>query len=180
MIAWIIAANILAWPVLHIAIARIVLSLPLARFGARPLTRSASHQREARFYRNVLFLQQWKTRLPDGAPWLGGFSKKTFARRERGYIETFILETRRAEFAHWCMLGCFPLFFLWNPPWACGIMTAYAIAANAPCIIAQRYNRIVLSRMLEKMDRNLARYASPAITTGHCGQNTTTGKPQPH
>jgi glycosyl-4,4'-diaponeurosporenoate acyltransferase len=153
MIAWIIAANILGWPVIHIVIARLVLSMPLARFDSGLLTRSASHHRESRFYRNVLFIHRWKTQLPDGAPWLGGFSKKRFARRERGYIATFILETRRAEFAHWCMLGCVPVFFLWNPPWACGIMAAYAVGANAPCIIAQRYNRIVLSRLLEKIDR---------------------------
>ena len=44
------------------------------------------------------------------------------------------------------MLACLPLFFLWNPPWACAVMAFYAIAANMPCIAVQRYNRLVLAR----------------------------------
>jgi glycosyl-4,4'-diaponeurosporenoate acyltransferase len=28
------------------------------------------------------------------------------------------------------MLACLPVFFVWNPPWACWTMTVYAIAAN--------------------------------------------------
>jgi glycosyl-4,4'-diaponeurosporenoate acyltransferase len=153
MTPWLLAANIFGWPVIHLVIARFALRIPLQRFASRNPHPTAPHPREARFYRNILLVHRWKTRLPDGAPWLGGFPKKRFARREQNYLKTFILETRRAEFAHWCMLACLPAFFVWNPPWACGIMTAYALSANLPCIIAQRYNRIVLSRLLEKLDR---------------------------
>ena len=71
------------------------------------------------------------------------------------YLAQFLLETRRAEWAHWCMLGCLPIFFLWNPPWACLVMTAYALAANLPCILAQRYNRIVLDRVVRTRRRAL-------------------------
>lgn len=152
MNAWGIVANIVGWPIIHIAIARTALRIPLDRFAAPRPRPTSAHSREARLYRNVLFVHRWKSSLPDGAPWLGGFSKKRFERREHAYILTFILETRRAEFAHWCMLSCFPVFFLWNPPWACGIMAAYALGANLPCILAQRYNRIVLARLLEKAD----------------------------
>lgn len=152
MNAWGIAANVLGWPVIHIVIARLALRIPLQRFAERNSGSITTHLREARLYRKVLRVHRWKTRLPDGAPWLGGFSKKRFEHRERKYILTFILETRRAEFAHWCMLFCLPLFFLWNPAWACGIMAAYAFGANVPCIIAQRYNRIVLTRLLEKLE----------------------------
>ena len=74
--------------------------------------------------------------------------------RDSSYLAQFLLETRRAELAHWCMLCCLPLFFLWNPPWACLVMTAYALAANLPCILAQRYNRIAIDR---------------AVRTRHCG-----------
>jgi glycosyl-4,4'-diaponeurosporenoate acyltransferase len=97
-----------------------------------------------------LSIRSWKSRLPNGAPWLGGFSKGRIAQRDERYLERFIAETRRAEFAHWCMLLCLPVFFLWNPPWACGVMTLYAITANVPCIAAQRYNRITLTRLLTR------------------------------
>ncbi len=69
------------------------------------------------------------------------------------YLEQFLRETRRAEVAHWLMLLCVPLFFLWNPPWARLVMVAYALAANLPCILAQRYNRIVLYRVVRARRR---------------------------
>jgi glycosyl-4,4'-diaponeurosporenoate acyltransferase len=46
------------------------------------------------------------------------------------------------------MFFCFPVFFTWNPPWACWVMVGYAIFANAPCIIAQRYNRLILTKLV--------------------------------
>ena len=90
---------------------------------------------------------------PYGAPWLGGFAKQTIHSLDAFYVGQFLLETRRAELAHWCMFLCLPLFFLWNPPWACLVMTAYALAANLPCILAQRYNRIVLYRVVRTRRR---------------------------
>jgi glycosyl-4,4'-diaponeurosporenoate acyltransferase len=45
-----------------------------------------------------------------------------------------------------------PLFFLWNPPSIWWVMAAYALAANGPCLIAQRYNRIRLQGALKRRD----------------------------
>jgi glycosyl-4,4'-diaponeurosporenoate acyltransferase len=45
------------------------------------------------------------------------------------------------------MLASLPIFFVWNPPWACWLMTVYALGANLPCILAQRYNRLAFERM---------------------------------
>ena len=94
--------------------------------------------------------------LPDGAPWLGGFSKKKLNARDPGCLAQFLVETRRAEIAHWCMLACFPIFFLWNPPWACGVMCAYAVAANLPCIVAQRFNRMAITRLVSNRSESVA------------------------
>ena len=47
-------------------------------------------------------------------------------------------------------LGCAPVFFLWNPWWADLVMVAYALAANLPCILAQRYNRLRFQRLLAR------------------------------
>lgn len=161
----VLIANVVGWPVIHIGIARATLNIPLRRFSSGRLVapgRFARH--EMCFYRRWLWIQRWKSSLPDGAPWLGGFTKKRLAQRDRQYLFLFLLETRRAEFAHWCMLCCLPIFFLWNPPWACGVMTAYAIAANLPCILAQRYNRLVLASLLHRMDRRDAMRYKPC----HC------------
>lgn len=95
-------------------------------------------------------MQRWKGLLPDGASWLGGRSKKNVASRTFTELTTFAIETRRAEVAHWCMLLCTPVFYVWNPRWACIIMTAYGVAANLPCILVQRANRIKVARILER------------------------------
>lgn len=150
MIARIWAANILGWPLIHLSVSFLALRLP-AWFFERDnwLTAPRSWESDGIVYRNVLAIRSWKSMLPDGAPWLGGFRKNKISQRDSAYLRTFVEETRRAELAHWCMLCCLPIFFLWNPPWACLVMTVYAVAANLPCILAQRYNRIVLIRVLE-------------------------------
>jgi glycosyl-4,4'-diaponeurosporenoate acyltransferase len=50
------------------------------------------------------------------------------------------------------MLWCFPVFFIWNPLWACFVMVAYALAANVPFIIVQRYNQLVLTRICARLE----------------------------
>ncbi len=108
-------------------------------------------------YKDWFRIRKWKQMLPDGAPWIGGFSKKKLNARDPGDLAQFLVETRRAEIAHWCMLACFPIFFLWNPPWACCVMCAYAVAANLPCIAAQRFNRMAITRLLSNRSESVAR-----------------------
>ncbi len=154
MTALIWAANLLGWPMIHLAIGVVALRLPPRLFVRDTwLTAPRRWERHGRLYRDWLAIRKWKSLLPDGAPWLGGFAKKKFSARDSSCLARFLLETRRAEWAHWCMLCCLPLFFLWNPPWACLVMTAYAVAANLPCILAQRYNRIALDRALRTRRR---------------------------
>lgn len=154
MTASIWIANLLGWPVIHIGVAFVMLRTPLERFSRDTfLYKGRSWEKSGDTYRKGLAIHRWKTLLPDGAPWVGGLSKRQLARRDRDSIHRFLLETRRAELAHWWMISCLPVFFLWNPLWACLLMTAYAILANVPCILAQRYNRLMLTRILRKMDR---------------------------
>jgi glycosyl-4,4'-diaponeurosporenoate acyltransferase len=68
----------------------------------------------------------------------------------RDYLETFVIETCRAELTHWLAMVPVPVFFLWNK-WPVGVfMIFYALAANMPCILVQRYNRARLVRVLAK------------------------------
>lgn len=151
MSAWVWVVNLLGWPVIHLSIASIFLCLPSTWFKTdRWLTAPHRWERRGLLYRDRFAVRSWKALLPDGAPWLGGLARKKLRSRDPAYLSRFLLETRRAELAHWCMLACLPLFFLWNPPWACGVMSLYALAANLPCIVAQRYNRIVLARLVAR------------------------------
>ena len=155
LLIWV--ANILGWPVVHLAIGFASVRLPSAAFACDNwLTAPRGWEADGRLYRNWMAMRRWKSLLPDGAPWFGGFAKKSLRAPDTHYLQQFILETRRAEIAHWCMLGCLPVFFLWNPPWACWVMTAYALAANLPCILTQRYNRLALHRVVLHRRRSSA------------------------
>ena len=145
----VITLNVVAWPIIQLTIARLFLFLPDAFFAADSwLTMERGFERNGQFYRQFLMMQQWKELLPDGASWLGGRAKKNVASRSSSDLTVFAIETRRAEIAHWCMLLCSPLFYLWNPLWACIAMTLYGIAANLPCIFVQRANRMKIARIL--------------------------------
>jgi glycosyl-4,4'-diaponeurosporenoate acyltransferase len=158
MIALVWAANVLGWPILHIAIGFIALRVPPHIFACDTwLTAARSWEQDGHVYRDWLAIRKWKYLLPDGAPWLGGSAKKKLLGRDPTCIAQFLIETRRAEIAHWFMLGCLPIFFIWNPPWARWVMAFYALAANLPCILAQRYNRLVLNRIARSRCRTFVR-----------------------
>ena len=145
MIALVWAANILGWPLIHLSVGSVAVRLPRRCFERDNwITAPRAWEGSGRIYRDRLAIRRWKSKLPDGAPWLGGAPKKKMLGRDKSSIAEFVLETRRAEVAHWAMLALTPIFFLWNPPWASCVMLAYAVGANLPCILAQRYNRLTL------------------------------------
>jgi glycosyl-4,4'-diaponeurosporenoate acyltransferase len=149
MTAFVWCANFLGWPIIHLVVARILLHVPTSHFQHDSwVTQEYAWEGNGSLYRKVFAVQRWKSKLPDGAPWLGGMSKRHLVGRNRAQLTSYLTETRRAEIAHWGMLLFTPVFFLWNPPWACTVMAAYGLIANVPCILAQRANRIQLARIL--------------------------------
>ena len=147
-IAWTILLNVIGWPVIHLTVAKLFLSLPGSCFGGNGwLFRSRAWERDGHIYERFTGVRRWKQMLPDGAPFLRGFAKKKLQSTDRSYFAMFIRETCRGELTHWVMMTAAPVFFLWNPLWADAVMCLYAIAANLPCIITQRYNRIRLRRV---------------------------------
>ncbi|WP_109489258.1 glycosyl-4,4'-diaponeurosporenoate acyltransferase [Occallatibacter savannae] len=149
----VIALNLVGWPIIQLSLSSLFLRLPDALFAADNwLTRERSLEQGGEIYRRYLLVQRWKGLLPDGASWLGGRAKKNVASRSFAELTVFAIETRRAELAHWCMLLCAPIFYLWNPLWACCVMTLYGIAANLPCILVQRANRIKVDRLLRRFE----------------------------
>ena len=67
--------------------------------------------------------------------------------RSRAGIDPLLCETRRAELVHWALLAASPLFALWNPARLTVAMIVFAIVANVPCIVVQRFNRARLIRI---------------------------------
>ena len=152
---WAIAVNIAVWLVIHLGVSVLVSRMRLESFRPRSwLYRQRTWERGGRTYKALLKVKKWKGLLPDGAAvFKGGFRKKRLANRKATYIEEFILETCRAELAHWVMFAFSAVFFIWNEWWIGLIMVGYGLVANMPCVVAQRYNRIRLQRMYGRCRR---------------------------
>ncbi len=151
VLVWIL--NIGGWPLIHLATSWFAFRLPASMFEHDTwLYRQRAWEDGGQAYRRILAVHRWKMLLPDGARFFGGAVRKELPRtRDVASYTTFITETRRAEWAHIATLLWCPVFFLWNPLWAAGVMVVYAFASNVPCIVAQRYNRIVLTRIRENL-----------------------------
>lgn len=147
-----IIINIGGWFFLHMLIAFGATMLPRRFFNENQwLFRSRSWEKNGALYKRLFNVTKWKTMLPDGAAWFRkGFSKKKVRSTAPEYLALFINETCRGEAAHWIVMALSPLFFLWNGTIAGVVMILYAIGANLPCIIVQRYNRPQLKRILAK------------------------------
>ena len=97
-----------------------------------------------RWYERRLRIKAWKDRLPEaGALFGGGTSKRavpTGADR-RARLDQLVVATRRADWVHLVIPALVPVFLLWNDEWVLVPMLVYAVAANVPCLLVQRYNR---------------------------------------
>jgi len=149
--------NIAIWVGWFLAIGYLAHRLPLTWLaGDSWLTRPRRWELGGRLYSRVLHIHRWKDRLPElGAAFNEGFAKRSVGRGDRQVIARFICETRRAEYAHLGMLAIWPVFILFNPPWAVAVNAAFALAANVPCLLVQRYNRIRLTRVANALDHRL-------------------------
>ncbi len=86
-------------------------------------------------------IRRWKASLPDLGPAFGGRRKELVDRRDPASWHEMAGETRRAERAHWLILLALPLDACLRSGVVLVPMVAYAVVANGPCILVQRYNR---------------------------------------
>lgn len=144
---WIIVLNAGGWPLIQLGLAWAFTRMPAHWFNP-PAARFASF--EKLLHERLFRTRAWKDKLPDAAGWFGGgFAKRRLASTAPDYIERFIRETWRGELCHWSAFLFVPIYFLWNPLWADLVILAYVLIANLPCILAQRYNRLRLRRLLK-------------------------------
>mgnify|MGYP006277628681 CR=1 FL=1 len=147
-VGWLVAVNVLAWLVIHLGVAWAGTRLPVRLFRPSFWPFRTRKWERGGFYETTFAVRRWKDRLPDGAAlFAGGFRKASLRSASGPYLARFIAETCRGEAVHWVVLLSSALFFLWNPPAVGAVMVVYAILANLPCIIVQRYNRIRLRRI---------------------------------
>jgi glycosyl-4,4'-diaponeurosporenoate acyltransferase len=147
-----IVVDVVAWGVFHA-----VTGLAAHRLDDRRLDhdgwllRPRGFETGGGWYRRRLRVNRWKDKVPEaGDLFRGGLSKRHLPSRDAAGLERFVRETRRAELGHWWALCCGPLFVLWNPPLAAGLLVAYGVAVNLPFIAIQRYNRFRIQALLER------------------------------
>lgn len=161
-----VVVDVVVWAVAGTAIGFGLHKVRAERFADDSwLTRLRPFESDGRWYERHLRIKVWKGRLPEaGALFKDGFSKRSLAAGSQDHLARFVIETRRAEVTHWAVLAVAPFFMLWNP-WALTVvMWLYAVLANVPCLLIQRYNRARLLRVLAKGRRGSAssRDAIPA------------------
>jgi glycosyl-4,4'-diaponeurosporenoate acyltransferase len=146
-----ILIDIAAWFLIHMGVSFIMSRRKQDEFDPLSwLYLKRDWEKEGRIYVTIFRVKSWKKFLPDGAAlFKGGFQKKRLRETNHSYLIAFIKETCRAELTHWIVLLCGFLFFIWNIWWVGIIMIIYAVAANLPCIITQRFNRIRMQRLLK-------------------------------
>lgn len=137
-----IAVDVVAWGTFHAATGYAAHRLDEGRLSRDGwLLRPRRFETPAR-YRRWLRIHRWKDRVPEaGDLFRGGVSKRHLPAYDVAGLQLFVRETRRAELAHVWAMCCGPVFVLWNPPLAAGLLIGYGVAANLPFILIQRYNR---------------------------------------
>jgi glycosyl-4,4'-diaponeurosporenoate acyltransferase len=150
---WTVILDIVVWFVIHLGVAFLLVRVRAMSFDPESwLCGCKRWEKEGSLYQRLFRIRNWKHRLPDAAPFLGerGFPKKKLLEKSSTYLSSFLTETCRAEIVHWVIILFSPLFFLWNPCWVGFLMIFYALAENLPMIMAQRYNRYRLRRVLKR------------------------------
>jgi glycosyl-4,4'-diaponeurosporenoate acyltransferase len=150
--SWTIIVDFIAWFIIHMGVVYLFIRVPSHHLDPHGwLFRSRRWEREGNIYQKAFKIKTWKPYLPDGAPFLGnrGFPKKRLQEKCQTYLRSFYSETCRAELIHWIIILFAPLFFIWNPFWVGIFMIFYALIENIPLIMAQRYNRSRLKRVLK-------------------------------
>ena len=145
-----IVIDIVAWFIIHVGVSYIMTHQPLTAFNADSwLYRKHNWEKNGKMYERIFRLKSWKKKLPDGAAiFKNGFEKKHLKATNEDYLHDFLRETCRAELTHWIVLLFGPVFLIWNLWWVGIVMIVYAVIANIPCIITQRYNRIRIKRIV--------------------------------
>jgi len=154
-LGWTVALDIVAWAVIGVSVGYGMHRVPAARLEHDgPLTRLRAFEADGRWYERHLRIKVWKARLPEaGALFADGFSKRSLDEASCAHLERFVVETRRAELTHWLVLASGAAFVLWNPPGLLAVMWVYAVVANVPFLLIQRYNRARLLRVLDRARR---------------------------
>jgi glycosyl-4,4'-diaponeurosporenoate acyltransferase len=146
-----IVLDTILWLIIHLGFAKLALVIP-DHYFKKNMPKKAPNARVSKWIlEHIFFIKVWKKYLPDGGKlFKTGFEKKHLNARNYAYYEKFYIETKRAEWTHYFQMLPAPIFFLFNPVWVGFFMIGYALLANMPCILTQKYNQPRLLSLMFK------------------------------
>ena len=120
--------------------------------GDNRLFRTYAWEDNGHIYERLFYVKRWKKRLPDGGAYGGekGYRKRYLSSYKTTNLERFIEESARGELVHWLAIWPFIFFALFVEPYVVAIMLIYTLLVNLPCIIAQRYNRPRIKKIIKE------------------------------
>lgn len=141
------------WAIFQFSISKFCLRIGDEHLSAASfLFRTRRWEKNGETYNKIFKIRNWKKLLPDGgAVMKGGYSKKHLGSATKENLEKFVVESCRGELAHLLSILPFWVFGLFIPARGIIYMFIYAVLINLPCIIAQRYNRPRVLKVLTKM-----------------------------
>ncbi|REB07815.1 glycosyl-4,4'-diaponeurosporenoate acyltransferase [Sporosarcina sp. BI001-red] len=151
-IVWVVLLDAVAWTFFHLAISFWTVRISFNWFVRHErLFHTFRFERQGDLWQQFFRVKRWKQLIPDGTMFIkNGYNKQSLHGNDLSSLDEFIIESRRAELTHWLSIIPAALFFLWNPLWASWLNVAYAVLFNGPIIIAQRYNRPRLERLVAR------------------------------
>jgi len=151
---FVVGANVVFWPTWTLAVGYTAQRLRRDIFAEdNRVTNLRGFEAGGGIYRECLAIHQWKDRLPEAGALFGGLDKSVLGVPDVRRVDAFIVESRRAELAHWMMVVGVAPTVAWNPRWAFSVNLAVALGSNLPCIAVQRYNRARFLRLANSLQR---------------------------
>ena len=151
---WTIALCFIVWPVLQVLAALTCLKISDRRFSPQSIPfRTYTFEKDGYIYDRIFRVSRWKHLLPDGGMVLNkkGFKKKHLVDISEETLNRFLVESARGELTHWLAILPFWIFGFIAPTKVIWYMLIYTLLVNFPCIIAQRYNRPRVQKLLNKL-----------------------------
>lgn len=147
---------ILLWTAFQGSVALASLRIKDSHFSCQSfLYRSRSWEKNGEIYQRIFKVRSWKRYLPDAGELIkGGYSKRHLNTHTKEHLEKFLIESCRAELAHMVSISPFWVFGFFAPARVILVVFLYSVAVNLPCIIAQRYNRPRIIRLLQGAERS--------------------------
>ncbi len=160
-----ILLDILAWTVIQLTIGYCSSKIPLDWLNPDlPFFQTFTWEQGGEIYEKLFHVRAWKHLLPNGsALYQDGFSIKNLPTSDPAYLECWLKETIRSEICNWLMILPCIFFFLWNNVALGWVMVAYAFLSNLAPIIAQRYNRPRVRKLLAKLEKKTVKKGVPYV-----------------